>query len=49
MQEANDAGVTARYVSANIALNTSTDECVVTYIQAGGRFTHDGLTADIIA
>src|SRR4249920_3018440 len=26
MQEANDAGVTARYVSANIALNTSTDE-----------------------
>src|SRR5437868_3868902 len=38
-----------RYVSAVIALATSTDECVVTYVRRAGRFAATGLTADIIS
>lgn len=49
-QEAADAGITGvRYVSANIALQTSTDECVVYYELCDPRFAYDGLTADYIS
>jgi hypothetical protein len=49
-QEAADAGITgARYVSANIDLQTSTDECVVVYIFTDPRFAYDQLTADHIS
>jgi len=38
-----------RYLSAVVSVATGTDEAVVTYIQAGARFSFDGLTDDIIA
>lgn len=41
----------ARYVTARASVATITDEAVITYVRdtRGGRFAHDGLTADIIA
>lgn len=48
-QELAALGTDLRYVSANIALATATDECVVTYIQSDPRVAADGLTADSIA
>lgn len=42
-------GTHLRYVNANIALATGTDECVVTYVRESSRFSYDGLTADIIS
>lgn len=38
-----------RYVSANIDLATSTDECNVVYVFAIPRFAFGGLTSDVIA
>ena len=38
-----------RYVSATIALATSTDEAIVTYIRTGARFASDGESADTVA
>jgi hypothetical protein len=43
------AGAGLRYVSATIALGTSTDEAVVTYIRTGAKFAGDGETADVVA
>lgn len=49
-QEAADAGIEGvRYVSANIALVTNTDECVVYYERCDPRFAYDNLTADYIS
>lgn len=43
------ANVGLRYVSAEIELQTLTDECVVTYIRGNPRYPRDGLTSDVIA
>lgn len=40
---------TATHVSARVSFATNTDEGVVGYIRADGRFQYSGLTADIIA
>lgn len=39
----------ARYVTATIALATSTDEALVTYIRTGAKFAGDGESADTVA
>lgn len=46
---ASDNSSALRYVSANIAMSTTADEAVVTYIRTGARFQHDGMTADYIS
>lgn len=38
-----------RYVSGNISLATTTDECVVTYVFGLPRFAYGSLTADYVS
>lgn len=37
------------YVSANVELADATDECVITYIRSGARWSYAGLTTNVIA
>lgn len=46
---ASDNSSALRYVSANIAMSTTADEAVVTYIRTGARFQYDGMTADYVS
>lgn len=48
-QEAADAGVDARYVTAVCTFGTGTDEGVVTYIRGGAKRAYDSLTSNSIA
>jgi hypothetical protein len=48
-EEVTGAGATLRYVSANLDLATSTDECVVYYERCEPKFAYLNLTADVIA
>jgi hypothetical protein len=40
---------TAAYIGVKITLGTGTDECVVFFERADGRFKRDGLTADYVS
>ena len=39
----------ARYVSAQLTVDTATDEAVVVYIRTGARFADEDVTADTVA
>ena len=39
----------ARYVSAQLTVDTATDEALVVYIRTGAKFASDGETADVVA
>lgn len=43
------ASSTAAYVGVKITLTTSTDECIVYFERAGGRFKFDSDTADYVS
>lgn len=43
------AGKSLIGISAQVSVETGTDEAVVTYVFGGARFAKDGLTADIVA
>ena len=43
------AGDGFRYVSAQLTVDTATDEALVTYIRTGARFADENVTADTVA